>query len=118
MRRYVQRLAESRGGIRLAILFGSYARGDWKPWSDADLPQDLEGRWDLFYTLLDGLVVEPHAYTPEEFEGLIHWSRMTAIEALSEGLVLYAEPAYLERVRGMMGKSMKRWGITRRGLHL
>ena len=106
--------------LKLAILFGSFARGDWRPGSDADLllvaedlPLDLGSRWGMFYTIVRGVPVEPHAFTPGEFEELVRWGRMTAADALTEGLVLYADPAYLARTRSLFEEARKRLGLVR-----
>ena len=120
LRAYVRDVVAKRCRLKLAILFGSFARGDWRPGSDADLllvaedlPPDLGSRWDMFYTIVKGVPVEPHAFTTEEFEELVRWGRMTAADALTEGLVLYADPAYLAKVRSLFEEARERLGLIR-----
>ena len=67
-------------GVRPAkiILCGSYARGDWKDWSDIDVAvvsEDFAGKgyWDRIDLLVEGICrvrqpIEAVAMTPEEWE--------------------------------------------------
>jgi len=77
------------------------------------LPPDPRDRWDLIATLIEGLPVEPHAFTPAEFEEMVRYGRMTAADALTEGLVLYADPAYPRHVRE--GNSSSETGLRKEG---
>jgi len=108
--------------LKLAILYGSFARGDWRPGSDVDLlivaeelPPDPGDRWDLIATLVEGLPVEPHAFTPSEFEDLVRHGRMTAADALTEGLVLYADPAYLRYVKELFERAREELRLRKEG---
>ena len=61
------------------VLFGSRARGDWKPWSDydlliiADFKEDYMKRIPKILDLLSDIPahLEPHPYTPEEAKELL-----------------------------------------------
>ena len=121
LRAYAEDLA-NRYAVKLIILYGSFARGDWRPGSDADLlivaeglPPTYGARWDLFHALVMGVPVEPHAYTPEEFEEMLEHGRMTALDALTEGIVLYAEPDYLASLRRELEDVKKRLGLKKAG---
>ena len=119
---YVRHVLARRLKLKLAILYGSFARGDWKPGSDVDLlvvaeglPPDPRDRWDLIATLVEGLPIEPHAFTPGEFEEMVRHGRMTAADALTEGLVLHAEPAYLRRIRELFERVRRETGLRKEG---
>ena len=74
------RAALEAQGVRPAriILYGSYARGDWKEWSDIDLvviSQDFAGKsfWQRTDLLVDAICkvrqpIEAVAMTPEEWD--------------------------------------------------
>nr|MDO8099694.1 nucleotidyltransferase domain-containing protein [Candidatus Njordarchaeota archaeon] len=106
VKEYAKHLAKKKGDLKLIVLFGSYARGDWKSGSDVDLlvvattlPETYNERWDLFHAVIDELVIEPHAYSIDEFNGLLAHGRMAALDPLTEGIVVYADPSYLEKVK-------------------
>ncbi len=103
--RYVKRI-RSRVGVHLAILFGSYARGNYSHDSDIDiaiiadrLPEDHVERYALLKETVLGLDLQPFTYTVKE------WEEMTKIESgfvreiLSHGKVLYPhhEPASIQK---------------------
>ena len=122
LREYVEAVLARRLELKLAILYGSFARGDWKPGSDVDLlvvaeglPPDPRDRWDLIATLIKGLPLEPHAFTPAEFEEMVEHGRMTAADALTEGLVLYADPAYLRHVKEFFERVKEETGLRKEG---
>ena len=122
LRAHVRDVVAKRCALRLAILYGSFARGDWRPGSDADLllvadglPADARERWEMFYASVMGVPVEPHAFTPEEFEEMVRRGRMTAADALTEGVVLYAEPSYLSRVLALFERAKEELGLVKLG---
>ncbi|MEM1513262.1 MAG: nucleotidyltransferase domain-containing protein [Candidatus Jordarchaeales archaeon] len=77
------------------ILFGSRARGDFKPWSDydllviADFSEKYLDRVGKLLEILDSGLVEPHPYTLEEAVEMLKKGNPTIIDALSEGVILY-----------------------------
>lgn len=102
---------------KLAILYGSFVRGDWHRGSDLDLlvvsdsvPLDFKDRWDLLYTVIMGFPVEPHIYTTREFEEMLKHGRMTALDALTEGIILYADEDFKRGVDKMLEETMIRLG--------
>lgn len=104
----------SRFKLYGVVLFGSRARGDYKPWSDYDIL--LVGEFEEPYLERLGVVlealggtplpVEPHPYTLEEALSMLHRGNPLIVNALSEGVVLFKtrefealEEAYRELVR-------------------
>ena len=87
---YMKALGERGISLRSVVVFGSRARGDYKPWSDADVLVIAENlpivkRWE---TLWIG-EVEPRGYTPREFMRALLSLDMTALDACCEGKVVY-----------------------------
>lgn len=90
---YVSRL---KGDVEIlaAILYGSFARGDFNYGSDIDiliisdsLPRDILKRIDLLYRYVqEG--IEPKGYTQEEFLRIYHTNNPLAMDALENGEVL------------------------------
>ncbi|MBS7611940.1 nucleotidyltransferase domain-containing protein [Candidatus Bathyarchaeota archaeon] len=100
---------------KLVILYGSFARGDWHRGSDLDLlvvsddvPLDYRDRWDILYTVIMGFPVEPHVYTTQEFEEMLVHGRMTVLDALTEGVVVYADEKFMEKVDKMLKETMEK----------
>jgi len=114
----VGRLA-SRYRLYGVVLFGSRARGDWKPWSDYDLLilADFEaGYMDRIAEILELLKdfkipVEPHPYTLEEAESMLARGNPTIVDALEEGVALYESPE-LQRLRRIY-RELKERGLER-----
>jgi len=84
------------------VLFGSRARGDYKPWSDYDLlivgdfkEPYLERLDKVFEALKDtSLPVEPHPYTLGEALEMLKKGNPLIVAALSEGIELYITPEF------------------------
>ncbi|MGC9149435.1 MAG: nucleotidyltransferase domain-containing protein [Sulfolobales archaeon] len=97
------------------ILFGSRARGDYKPWSDYDLL--IIARFDKNYldrigeilTVLSEIKipVEPHPYTLEEALEMLNKGNPMIIDALSEGVVLYRSQE-LEKLVNRLNEMIRR----------
>jgi predicted nucleotidyltransferase len=90
---YVSRL-KGDIGVLTAILYGSFARGDFNYGSDIDvliisdsLPRDTLKRIDLLYRYVQG-GIEPKGYTQEEFLRIYYTNNPLAIDALENGEVL------------------------------
>lgn len=99
---YLQELEHNGIKVERAILFGSYARGEARPYSDIDLvviSQDFE-KWPFIErlqmlsraTLAVGEPLEVLGYTPEEIrkngDKSIFWDEIT-----SSGKEIYKEAA-------------------------
>lgn len=106
---------------RLIILFGSQARGDWKPWSDYDLLiiADFKEKYlDRIGSILEALSdihipIEPHPYTFEEAVNMLLKGNILIIDALEGGRVLYQRSrSDLERLLKILS-DLKRRGLKR-----
>jgi len=87
---YVNTLKKRGLKIRSIVVFGSRARGDYKPWSDVDILVIAENlpkskRWEILWVG----EVEPRGYTPREFLKALWKLDMTALDACYEGKVIY-----------------------------
>jgi len=84
--------------VKAVILFGSRARGDWKPWSDFDLLiiADFKEKYlDRFGKLMEivgdiPLPIEFHPYTLDEAVEMLKKCNPLIVNALEEGIVLYS----------------------------
>lgn len=81
------------------ILYGSRAKGTFTGASDIDIivissnfKQDFLSRIkDLIDANTSSLPIEPLGYTEAEFETMLMTFRLTALDAISEGVPLYGE---------------------------
>lgn len=85
---------------RLAILFGSQARGDADPTSDVDIVL-VKDTQDKFFDRLKKFAlmlpnnapqVDALIYTPEEFANMKDWGTPLIQQAIKEGKVIYEAP--------------------------
>ena len=84
------------------VLFGSRARGDHKPWSDydilvlADFEEKYLDRIGRIFEITKDLTlnIEPHPYTLEEAIEMLKKGNPIIVDALSEGVVLYASERF------------------------
>lgn len=94
----LKKLLSKKGGsnnlIKLAVLYGSYARGDFHLGSDIDLliiadclPDHPLRRLELLYGCVEG-EIEPKGYSRKEFLHLIRSHNSIAIDTLTNGIVL------------------------------
>ncbi|MCE8425611.1 MAG: nucleotidyltransferase domain-containing protein [Candidatus Methanoperedens sp.] len=99
------------------ILYGSRAKGTFTPDSDADiivisnnLDQDFLTR---IRSLIDlnstALSIEPLGYTELEFTIMLESFRLTALDAVSEGIALYGED-YFNHLKERMSE-LERMGV-------
>ncbi|MBI2830062.1 MAG: nucleotidyltransferase domain-containing protein [Chloroflexi bacterium] len=92
----VRRLARRRPEIRKVVLFGSLARGDAVPGSDADLlvvladsDRPFLDRMPLYRPTRVPVGVDVFPYTEEELTEMIKESNAFVKRALSEGMVIF-----------------------------
>jgi predicted nucleotidyltransferase len=92
--RYVARLQKMVNKPVSAILYGSFARGDFNAGSDVDvivicdaLPSHPLRRMDLLYDSIEG-GIEPKGYTRKEFAEIVKSGKPFGIEILRDGVVL------------------------------
>ncbi|MDK6028312.1 nucleotidyltransferase domain-containing protein [Ignisphaera sp. 4213-co] len=118
LRKVVSILVEKYRPIAI-VLFGSRARGDYKPWSDYDIliiadfdRPYLERIGDILEVLSDiELPIEPHPYTLEEALKMLSKGNPVIVDALSEGMVLYKSPDFeklVNKFNEMLKKGLKR----------
>ncbi len=110
-------VAETRNRLKpkLVILYGSFVRGDWHRGSDLDLlvvsdnvSPNFMDRWDPLYAVIMGFPTEPHVYTTQEFEEMLTHGRMTALDALTEGVILHANKRFMKKVEKMLKETMEK----------
>jgi len=85
-------LRKVKDNVRCIVIFGSGARGDWKPWSDLDVLVVLKAASKGFerLKLLPCVpLVEAWACTEEEFYEALRKSDLTLLDALEHGKVAY-----------------------------
>ena len=100
---------------KMVVLYGSFVKGDWHKGSDLDIlmvsdnvPLNYRDRWDLLYTVIMGFPVEPHIYTSKEFEEMLAHGRMTALDALTEGITLYADNKFMKKMDKLLKETMRK----------
>lgn len=95
--KFLQRLLEEKGEeVEFVVLYGSRARGDWKPWSDFDVLVGLSvddgkpflRRLDEYWALKEPLV-QPLVYSRPEWERMVEEFRPLFLDALADGVVLF-----------------------------
>jgi len=108
---YIERL-KRRIDILLAILFGSYAKGNYSFGSDIDvlvvaehLPEDLSKRFSLLADNELGYEIQPFGYTRKEFDKMLKERHPLALEVLKTGKIIYLKLGY------KVGKDQKRSGF-------
>jgi len=99
---------------KLVILYGSIVRGDWHTGSDLDLlvvsdsvSSNFKDRGDRLFGVVQGFPVEPHVYTTQEFGEMLAHGRMTVLDALTEGTILYAQKNYLKEIKQKLEQTMQ-----------
>jgi len=88
---------KQRIDLKAVILFGSRARGTFNMYSDYDLviigdfKDDYVDRREWVRALAPLVSIDLFCYTPAEFERMFNEYRLTAIDAVGEGVVLLGE---------------------------
>jgi len=115
VKRYVRQHIIPSLNPLLIIIYGSFARGDYTGGSDIDLliiaeniPDNYWDRWSLAYEVIEGFPLDPHIYTPEEFMEMVADGRMTALDALTEGITIHANAEYQRKISELLSKTLKR----------
>jgi len=104
---------------KIVFLYGSQATGRAGPHSDVDiivvsdhLPADVFARFDLLGQLnRTHAPVEALGYTTAEFERMLRKGRVTALDGIYQGIVLFGEDYYRE-MRGIFDSMVER-GLER-----
>ena len=99
---------------RLAVLFGSLARGDWTERSDVDMlvvADELGLDVGENYVRLKRYGVEPLGYSTQAFLEEIRRPNFLILDALRYGKMLYVDEEYLEEVDGALEWVRERFGV-------
>jgi len=106
-------------GVRLIVLFGSRARGDYTEDSDVDvlvvadgLPKDPREAYAVVARLA-GPRVAPTCFNTESFVRKLEGESTMIMEVLEDGKVVYADEGFLEEVMAKYRETRRRW--TRSG---
>lgn len=99
----------------LAItLFGSLVKGDFTQHSDIDvlvvLPQEVP--WVEVYRFSQG-IVQPLVKTERELLEQIRQCNTFLIEVVKEGLVLYGDEEFLDRLEGALRETEQKFSLKR-----
>ncbi len=85
--------------VRSIVVFGSRARGCWKPWSDIDVlivlklaPEGLDRFKLIPYTPM----IQPWIYTEDEFYTALKNFDIAVLDALEHGIVVYDDGFWIE----------------------
>ena len=104
----------SRYRLRLVVLFGSRARGDWLEDSDYDilvvaddLPSDPREAYEALYDPENPLVI-PIGIRSDSFLRRLGRGDTFILEILEDGKILCADPEFLERVRRLQREALRR----------
>lgn len=95
IKKYVESIKE-RVDLKLAIIFGSYAKNTYAYGSDIDLfliaeklPKRNIERQDTLADVNSPIQIETFPYTPEEFEKMIKENHPLINEVIQNGKVIY-----------------------------
>jgi predicted nucleotidyltransferase len=101
--------------LRLVILFGSIARGDWTESSDIDLlivADELSGDAGENFLKLKRYSVEPIGYNTSHFLKEIERPNLLVLDALQYGRVLIADEDYRKDVELKFREVKEKLGLT------
>jgi len=95
------------------VVFGSRARGDWKPWSDVDVlvvlreaPRGFERLTAVPYAPM----VQPWVYTEGEARAALESFDLALLDALEHGVVLY-DDGFWGELKGRFAALKEEWGL-------
>jgi len=106
--------AKSKLGRVTAIVFGSYARGDFNAWSDIDLlavtdtplpPNSLKRLDVVEECFLEASGVEPVILTASEFAEKLHRRDPVAVEAVERGIIVLDDLGLAKLVKEVLNNS-------------
>ncbi|ASJ03716.1 nucleotidyltransferase [Thermococcus profundus] len=109
--------------VRLVILYGSTAKGSFGLGSDVDvlvvaddLPSNPVERLKLLYDLdKTRAPLDVKGYTPGEVRRMLAKGHPLIMDALSDGVVLYGEKAYVEEVKRAFNRAKRKFKRFERG---
>ena len=120
--KYMQILKEKLNP-KLIILHGSIARGTFGVGSDVDilvisdeLPKNFNKRLKLLYLLDEtSAPIDIKGYTTKEFQRMVLRGHPLALDALEEGIVLFADEDYLREIKKLFVHAKKKFKRIEKG---
>jgi len=107
----VNEYMKTRGGIVCAVIYGSYALGEFAEGSDIDLllvTEDGEGM-ETCHELHNGRIIEVTMVGAKLFDEMVKEANPFIVGALIHGIPIYGKEA-IENVRkSLSNKTLKRW---------
>jgi len=117
LRELVEKLVNYK--VKLVVLFGSRARGDYTDESDIDvlvvadeLPSDPREAYEVVKRLVD-TKIHPLCFKTSSFLKKLESESTLIMEILEEGKVIYADEVFLEKAISKYREIRKKW--IRRG---
>ena len=109
--------------VKLAVLFGSWAKGLATETSDIDVLVVAEGlgadpreNYELLALCEPGLAkISPLGFEPEEFLRRLKGLSFVLLDALEEGIIVEADEEFLARVREVVEELKATYGLRKNG---
>lgn len=108
---YLRRL-QMKYDLKLFILFGSFAKGNYTYRSDidvfivaSDLPKDLSKRFSALLDLDLPAQIQPFGYTTQEFTQMMQKKHPFLTEVLRKGRILFSAPNYNRFLKNIAHKN-------------
>ena len=106
--------------VRLVVLFGSRARGDYTDESDIDLlivaddlPKDPREAYDVARKLICDARIHPVCFRTDSFIKRLEDESTFIMEVIEDGKMIYADEAFLEEAMTKYREKRRKW--TRKG---
>ncbi|MHA1368868.1 MAG: nucleotidyltransferase domain-containing protein [Promethearchaeota archaeon] len=106
--------------LKLVVLFGSLARGDYYIGSDADLliiadqiPEDRSKRFEMFYSYNLAVEIHPIVFTGEEFFEQIRHCNTFIFEIFHKYKVLFKKGEILNRIVEAINREKQKRNVVR-----
>lgn len=113
--RYLSELKQELD-LKLVILFGSLARGDWMESSDIDLlivSDELSDDPAENFVRLKRGCVEPHGFSTKKFLEELERPNLLILDALEYGKRLIADEDFIKLVERKFEEVKRRYGLKR-----
>ena len=124
VREYLQELRHRHGlDVKLAVLFGSWAKGLATEASDIDVLVVAEGlkadpreNYELLAVCEPGLArISPLGFEPEEFLRRLEGLSFVLLDALEEGIIVEADEDFLTQAREVVEELKATYGLRKNG---
>jgi len=100
--------------VRSVVVFGSRARGNWKPWSDVDIfvvlkeaPKGMERLKAMPHEPL----IQPWVYTEDEVHEALRSFDIALLDALEHGIVLH-DDGFWRGLKGQFSNFKEEWELV------